>query len=119
MATPSEQPQTQSSPLNLPRLQAKALSGFALPPGFPNTIGLPKYPVGSRCRWVPTPATDWGIVIGQAYIPSRVEAASTQWDWSYLLLLDDDSPSRQWLLADWVDETDLEFFPLNPHESSP
>ncbi|BAU13948.1 hypothetical protein LEP3755_44910 [Leptolyngbya sp. NIES-3755] len=115
MATPSEQPETQFSPLNLPRLQARALSGCALPPGFPNTIGLPKYPVGSRCRWIPTPATDWGIVIGQAYVPSKSEDTTlTQWAWSYLLLLDVDSPSRQWLLADWVDETDLEFFPTQP-----
>lgn len=115
MATPSEQPETQFSPLNLPMLQAKALSGFAVPPGFPNTIGLPKYSVGSRCRWIPTPATDWGIVIGQAYIPSKSEdAISIRWAWSYLLLLDVDSPSRQWLLADWVDEADLEFFPTQP-----
>jgi hypothetical protein len=115
MATPSEQPEAQFSHLNLPILQARELSGLDLPPGFPNAIGLPKYPVGSRCRWVPMPATDWGIVIGQAYAPSKLDdAASTRWDWSYLLLLDADSPSRQWLLADWVDEADLEFSPTQP-----
>ncbi|WP_225895243.1 hypothetical protein [Leptolyngbya sp. NIES-2104] len=114
MATPSEQPESQFSRLNLPMLQAKEFGGLALPADFPNTISLPKYPVGSRCRWIPTPATDWGIVIGQTYIPSRAEAALTQWAWSYLLLLDADSPSRQWLVADWVDEADLEFFPTQP-----
>lgn len=98
--------------LNLNVLRGAALAGIDLPTHFPDVINSPKYPIGSRCRWVPTPATDWGTVIGQIYVPSRTEnKAATQWNWAYLLLLDPNSPSRQWLAADWVDEENLEPLP--------
>jgi hypothetical protein len=99
--------------LNLPVLRGTAFAGIDLPTYFPDVINLPKYPLGSRCRWVPNPATDWGTVIGQIYVPSRTEdKAATQWIWAYLLLLDSNSPSRQWLAADWVDEESLEPLPI-------
>ncbi len=98
--------------LNLPVLRGTAFAGIGLPTHFPDGINSPKYPIGSRCRWVPNPATDWGTVIGQIYVPSRTEnKAATQWIWTYLLLLDPNSPSRQWLVADWVDEENLEPLP--------
>ncbi|MCU0550084.1 MAG: hypothetical protein MUC48_12110 [Leptolyngbya sp. Prado105] len=41
-----------------------------------------------------------------------------QWSWLYLLLLDPDSPSQQWLLADWVEEEQLELLAFSPSENS-
>ena len=59
------------------------------------------------------PQTDRGTVIGQIFIPEQVADHETpQWTWVYLLLLDVDSPSRKWVVADWVGEQDLE--PLPP-----
>lgn len=55
------------------------------------------------------PETDWGTVIGCVYAPDRSSNRSiSQWVWVYLLLLDVESPSRQWAETDWVDEEDLE-----------
>lgn len=95
--------------LNLPVLRGKAFAGIGLPAHFPEAVSSPKYSIGSRCRWIPTPATDWGTVIGQIYIPDSIGGRTADcWIWAYLLLLDPDSPSRQWLVTDWVDEENLE-----------
>jgi hypothetical protein len=76
------------------------------------TVQPPKYRFGARCRWIPMPQTDWGTVIGQILIPEQVADHETpQWSWVYLLLLDADSPSRGWIVADWVGEQDLEPIP--------
>jgi hypothetical protein len=88
---------------------AKAI---ALPSDFPKTVATPKYPLGSRCRWIPTPQTDWGTVIGQIYVPNPIsQNKTTEWSWVYLLLLDLDSPSKCWVAVDWVSEDDLETLP--------
>lgn len=86
----------------------------ATPPNF-TTARQAKYPLGTRCRCVPTPQTDWGTVIGQIYAPDQKN--SHQWSWLYLLLLDSDSPSRGWIVADWVDEEDLELLPAKHSQS--
>lgn len=94
------------------------LRSIALPLAFPKTVAVPKYPVGARCGWIPTPQTDWGTVIGQVYAPHLTDAQSApQWSWLYLLLLDPDSPSRGWIAADLVSEEDLEL--LAPEQPQP
>jgi len=91
-------------------------SGHApLPSDFPEAVASPKYAFGTHCRWIPQPHRDWGIVIGQVYAPDEREDP-THWSWVYLLLLHPHSPSWGWIVADWVDEADLE--PLHPSRSS-
>lgn len=83
-----------------------------LPPGFPQSVASPKYQIGERCRWIPTQNTDWGSIIGHVYLPrSDSSYERPQWSWIYLILLDADSPSRDWIAADWVGEEDLEILP--------
>ena len=81
------------------------------PDSVPDTIQNPKYAIGDRCRWIPTNATDWGTIIGQVIAPvESVQSTTSQWVWLYLVLLDLDSPSRQWVATDWAEEGDLERF---------
>ncbi|GAP97965.1 hypothetical protein [Leptolyngbya sp. NIES-2104] len=85
--------------------------GIVLPMQFPDAIARPQFAIGDRCRWIPNPATDWGMVIGQVFVPIEADQSELQqWAWVYLLLLDSDSPSRSWLIADWVEEADLELY---------
>jgi hypothetical protein len=98
---------------------SQALPALSLPPNFPETTSCPKYQMGSRCRWIPNPHTDWGTIIGQIYSPYRLDPSSeVRWSWLYLLLLDPDSPSQQWLVADWVEEEQLEVIVFTPSENS-
>ena len=78
-----------------------------LPSQFPETIAPPKYAFGTHCRWTPQPHRDCGIVIGQVYAPDEREEP-VRWSWVYLLLLHPGSASGGWIVADWVDEEDLE-----------
>lgn len=85
------------------------------PPDF-TAAQLPKYSIGSRCRSAPQTHSEWGTIIGQIYAPVFKELGKTRqktdwWSWIYLVLLDADSPSRGWIIADWVDEEDLELLP--------
>lgn len=80
-----------------------------LPTNFSKHLPTPKYSVGDRCRWIPMPETDWGTVMGSVYAPDHFNSyPKSRSAWVYLLLLDIDSPSRQWTETDWVDEEDLE-----------
>ncbi|PSB14106.1 hypothetical protein C7B61_10860 [filamentous cyanobacterium CCP1] len=82
-----------------------------MPPQFPAAVTPPKYPFGTHCRWLLQPHADAGVVIGQVYAPDERDAP-TRWSWVYLILLQPSSPSWGWIVADWVDEADLE--PLEP-----
>ncbi|MBD2463955.1 hypothetical protein H6G89_23415 [Oscillatoria sp. FACHB-1407] len=85
------------------------------PLDFPKQIPAPRYAVGTRCRWIPQPSTDWGIIIGHILLPSETTPhQGADWRWSYLLMLDNSSPSRRWTVMDWVSEDDLELFPMQP-----
>lgn len=66
------------------------------------------------------PETDWGTVMGSIYVPDHSNNyPNSRSAWVYLLLLDIDSPSRQWAETDWVDEEDLELFdPQRPSSIS-
>jgi hypothetical protein len=91
-------------------------SVVVIPPDFA-AAQVPKYSIGSRCRLVPQPCSEWGTIIGQIYAPvfkdldKARQKKIDQWSWIYLVLLDTDSPSRGWIIADWVDEEDLELLP--------
>jgi hypothetical protein len=102
---------------NLTVLQFSEFNSCKLPAEFPEMASAPQFSLGSRCRWIPNPNTDWGTVIGHVYIPTNHDRASSEWSWLYLLLLDVDSPSRQWVAVDWVGEEDLELLPSPPERS--
>lgn len=95
----------------------KGFRAVNLPSGFPEPLTIPRYSIGMHCRWIPSPQTDWGTVIGQVYAPdSATEPGNSQWSWLYLLLLDPDSPSCGWVDVDWVSEEDLELLPPEPNQ---
>lgn len=99
--------------------QSSNFKDISLPARLPPAIPNPTYPLGSRCRWIPNPHTDWGTIIGQIYSPYHLDHSSeVQWSWLYLLLLDPDSPSQQWLVADWVEEEQLELLTSSSSENS-
>jgi len=102
---------------NLTVLQFSGFDSCKLPAEFPTMASAPKFSLGSRCRWIPNPKTDWGTVIGHVYIPTNHDRSSSEWSWLYLLLLDVDSPSRQWVAVDWVGEEDLELIPSLTEQS--
>ncbi len=90
-------------------------SVVVIPPDFA-AAQLPKYSIGSRCRLAPQTHSEWGTIIGQIYAPVFKDLGKSRqkadwWSWIYLVLLDADSPSRGWIIADWVDEEDLELLP--------
>lgn len=77
----------------------------ALPLNFPE-VELPRFLYGDRLQWISNgETTDWGIAIGRFYsfAPHR-----GRWQWCYLILLDDTSPSSSWSKADIAWEDDLE-----------
>lgn len=85
--------------LHLPR------PNFNLPVQFPD-VEVPRFLYGDRLCWVSdNELTDWGIVIGRFYsfAPHR-----RRWGWCYLIWLDPDSPSSDWVRADIAWEDDLE-----------
>jgi hypothetical protein len=102
---------------NLTVLQFSEFNSCKLPAKFPKMASASKFSLGSRCRWIPNPNTDWGTIIGHVYIPTNDDHSSSEWSWLYLLLLDVDSPSRQWVAVDWVGEEDLELISSPPERS--
>jgi hypothetical protein len=72
----------------------------------------PRYPDGSCLRWIPSNGgVDWGMAIGRflAYAPHLC-----RWSWKYIILLEEDSKSAAWVVADTAWEDDLE--PLAPED---
>lgn len=94
-------------------------AAMSLPKNFPASAEIPKYMVGDRCRWIPMTTTDWGTIIGRVFIPvqtgPRIELS---WSWLYFIFLDEDSPSRAWVIADWAAEDDIEPLPLRADSES-
>ena len=67
---------------------------------------IPCYQDGESLRWNPAQGgIDWGIAIGRfyAYAPHLC-----RWSWKYIILLDSQSPSAAWVIADTAWEEDLE-----------
>jgi hypothetical protein len=75
-----------------------------LPNNFPD-VEMPHYAEGKTVRWKSALETsDWGIVLGRfyAYAPHLC-----RWTWKYVVLLDSNSPSSDWVNADTAWENDL------------
>jgi hypothetical protein len=67
---------------------------------------LPCYSDGEILRWIQEKGgVDWGIAIGHfyAYAPHLC-----RWSWKYIILLDSQSPSAAWVIADTAWEEDLQ-----------
>jgi len=96
---------------NLDRWKAKDLSDVRQAMLLPNPLPLPRYSIGDRCRWIPMSTTDWGTVVGTVVLPEVRPDGPVVWSWVYLILLDPNSPSRQWVAADWAEASELERLP--------
>jgi hypothetical protein len=75
-----------------------------LPNNFPDAE-MPHYSEGKTVRWKSAiENSDWGIVLGRfyAYAPHLC-----RWSWKYVVLLDKNSPSSDWCVADVAWENDL------------
>jgi len=75
-----------------------------LPSNFPN-LETPDYAEGKTVRWKSAlENSDWGIVLGRfyAYAPHLC-----RWTWKYVVLLDSNSPSEEWCVADVAWQNDL------------
>jgi hypothetical protein len=76
-----------------------------LPANFPD-VGSPRYLYGDKLRWIcEDDKADWGIAIGRFYSFAPHQCA---WMWSYLIWLDQLSPSFPITVADIAWEDDLE-----------
>jgi hypothetical protein len=98
-----------SSPGNLNPLHKLYIppSSIDVPANFPD-VEMPQFLYGDRLRWKANhPTTDWGIVIGRFY---SFAPHCRCWQWCYLIWLDPNSPSSDWLRADIAWEDDLEPF---------
>lgn len=85
--------------LEIPAPTTKAKDNFPI-----NT--KPLYQGGDRVRWQsPYSDYDWGVVIGSFYAYAR---HNCQWGIYYLVWLDVQSPSADWVVADTAWEEDLE-----------
>lgn len=79
-------------------------SDSGLPNNFPD-VEMPHYSEGKTVRWKSAcENSDWGIVLGRfyAYAPHLC-----RWSWKYVVLLDKNSPSSDWCVADVAWEKDL------------
>ena len=79
------------------------LPDSGLPINFPD-VEMPHYSEGKTVRWKSAiENSDWGIVLGCffAYAPHLC-----RWSWKYVVLLDSNSPSSDWCVADvaWQDD---------------
>ncbi|MGI2906958.1 hypothetical protein [Tolypothrix sp. VBCCA 56010] len=77
---------------------------------LPNLLNIspPNYSIGSKVRLTPIDgATEWGTLIGYylCYASHRCK-----WQWKYILFLDFDSPSADWVKTTfaWQDEIECE-----------
>lgn len=86
-------------------MSAFITQALLLPEGFPQTAPAPRFRLGDRVRFIPTPAEDSGLVIGLQYAPAEHLQA---WGWRYMIWLDAQSPSHAWTCTDLAWEDDLE-----------
>jgi hypothetical protein len=76
-----------------------------LPNNFPD-VEMPHYSEGKIVRWTSTSKNpDWGIILGRFY---AYASHRCRWSWKYVVLLDKNSPSSAWCLAEEAWEEDLE-----------
>ena len=80
------------------------LPDSGLPNNFPD-VEIPHHSEGKKVCWKSAlKNSDWGIVLGRffAYAPHLC-----RWSWKYVVLLDKNSPSSDWCVADVAWENDL------------
>lgn len=82
-----------------------------LPNDFPVQTSLPRFRLGDRVCFVPTPAADYGIVVGLQFAPAEHLQG---WGWRYTIWLDPQSPSRAWTDSDLAWEADLQLLTSAP-----
>jgi len=87
----------------------------SLPEGFPHHTPTPKFQIGDRVRWQPQPTEDLGTITGIQYTPAQ---GLQSWAWRYIVWLDLQSPSQQWIRADTAWETDLELISAITHHQA-
>ncbi len=91
-----------------PLILSQPPEGISLPSAFPSEVQLSDFLIGDRVRWKfldDTPDTDWGRVVGKYY---AFASHKSDWQWRYIIWLDDDSPSKEWLVLELAWENDLE-----------
>lgn len=76
-----------------------------LPEDVPKVLPEPKFQLGEWVRWFQVPNGDFGQVIGIIYTD---EASCQATGLHYLVLLDDQSPSRSIVSCDFAFEDDLQ-----------
>lgn len=77
----------------------------ALPSLLPSVLPQPKFKLGEWVRWYQVPSGDFGRVIGVIYTH---EASCLAAGLHYLVLLDEESPSRNIVSCDFAFEEDLQ-----------
>lgn len=76
-----------------------------LTPNFADAL-TPRFLDGARVRWVAVDENrEWGVVMGRFY---AFALHLCSWTWRYVVWLDSDSPSAEWIVADTAWENDLE-----------
>ncbi len=91
-----------------PLILSQPPEGISLPSAFPREVQPSYFLIGDRVRWKflgDTPDTDWGCVVGKYY---AFGSHKFDWQWRYIIWLDDDSPSKEWLVLELAWEDDLE-----------
>ena len=91
-----------------PLILSQPPEGISLPSAFPLEVQPSSFLIGDRVRWKfldDTPDTDWGCVVGKYY---AFASHKFDWRWRYIIWLDDDSPSKEWLVLELAWEDDLE-----------
>lgn len=74
-----------------------------LPPNFADAV-TPRFLEGTRVRWV-AENREWGVILGRFYAFAPHLCA---WTWRYVVWIESDSPSADWIVADTAWENDLE-----------
>jgi hypothetical protein len=78
---------------------------FALPEDIPETIPQQQFQLGDSVRWRQVPNGDFGRILGVIYTHS---ASCIVTGLHYLVLLDEQSPSRHITSYDFAFEEDIE-----------
>jgi hypothetical protein len=78
---------------------------FALPEVFPEIVPQQKFQLGDSVRWRSVPNGDFGRILGVIYTDC---ASCMVTGLHYLVLLDENSPSRQITCYDFAFEEDIE-----------
>ena len=80
------------------------LPDSGLPINFPD-VEMPHYSEGKTVRWKSAiENSDFGIILGHFYAYALHRCC---WAWKYVVLLDKNSPSSAWCIADTAWEEDL------------